>query len=188
MLKAIVISGPSGVGKTTLINKILSDADLKDKLMFSVSFTTREKRKNEIEGKDYFFVSREKFENMIKNDEFLEWALVHGNFYGTPKSNIQKATEDKKILLLDVDVQGARSIKEKLGKESFLIFIKPPSIEELKRRIIMRKDTKDAEKRLQRAIDEISKAHMFDYVIVNDNLEKAFEEIKRVIKEAISKN
>lgn len=187
MIKAIVISGPSGVGKTTIIKKLLEDEKLKNKLLFSVSYTTREKRANEIEGKDYFFVSKEKFLRLIESGEMLEWAEVHGNMYGTPKANLYEALRQNRILLLDVDVQGAEAIKQKIGKECILIFIKPPSIKELKRRITQRKDTKDIERRIKKAKEEIEKSNIFDFVVLNDDLEKATEEIRKIIEGVIKK-
>lgn len=188
MIKSIVISGPSGVGKTTIIRRILEDHKLKDKILFSVSYTTREKRPKEVEGRDYFFVSKEDFYNLVKSDQMLEWAEVHGNLYGTPKSNLHNALNQGKLLLLDIDVQGAEKIKEKLGDECLLIFIKPPSLEELKKRIIQRKDTKDVERRIKNAQEEMEKSNIFDFVIVNDDLEEAIIKVKEIIIRSIEKN
>lgn len=182
MIKAVVISGPSGVGKTTLIRKLLSDDELREKLMFSVSCTTRERRPGEIDGKDYHFISRADFENMVAREEMLEWAEVHGNLYGTPKVNIERALEEGKILILDIDVKGAKTVREKLGKDCLLIFVRPPTQDELKKRLIARRDTKDVDTRLKRAEEEMKESHIFDHVIVNDVLESAFNELKRIIK------
>lgn len=186
----IVISGPSGAGKTTIIKRILSDPELKDKIMFSVSHTTRKKRKGEKEGEDYFFVSEKEFREMIEKGEFLEWAEVHGNLYGTHKNNIEKAEEENKILLLDIDVQGAEKIREKMKEKAVFVFIRPSSIEELKKRLISRGDTpeKEIEKRIKDAQKEIEEEKKFDFVIINDNLEHAVNELKEIAKKVISEN
>lgn len=181
-VKAVVISGPSGAGKTTLIKKILQDKEIGKRFKFSVSCTTRERRKGEVDGRDYFFVSREQFVDMINSGKFLEWAEVHGNLYGTPVSNLEEAQREGKILILDVDIQGAKSIKRKLGKDCVLIFVKPPSIEELRRRISERADTPDIERRLRRAEEELREESNFDFVVVNDSIDRAFDEIKNILK------
>ena len=173
-----VITGPSGCGKTTLVRLVLKK--LKD-VQFSVSHTTREKRNSEKEGKDYYFVSRSEFEQMIEEENFAEWAVIHGNYYGTSRREIEKkgARED---LLLDIDVQGAQQIKSKL-KRGVFIFILPPLFEELKKRLEERgqEDADSIEKRLGVARKDIRFYPQFDYIIVNDQLEKATKELEAII-------
>lgn len=173
-----VISAPSGSGKTTLCNKLIKALpDLK----MSISHTTRKPRAGEIEGVDYFFVDKETFEKMISNNEFIEWAEVYGNFYGTSKSVLQQLMEKGYDILLDIDTEGAKNMK-KLYPESILIFILPPSLEELERRLLNRNEDKDIiKKRLSKANEEISNYKFYDYVVINDNLEKAFNELLCII-------
>ncbi|GAQ95672.1 guanylate kinase [Thermodesulfovibrio aggregans] len=173
-----VISAPSGSGKTTLCNKLIKALpDLK----MSISHTTRKPRAGEIEGVDYFFVDKETFEKMISNNEFIEWAEVYGNFYGTSKSVLQQLMEKGYDILLDIDTEGAKNMK-KLYPESILIFILPPSLEELERRLLNRNEDKDIiKKRLSKANEEISNYKFYDYVVINDNLEKAFNELLCIV-------
>jgi len=173
-----VISGPSGCGKSTLIQRVLRRLG---NVQFSVSYTTRKKRENEKEGKDYYFVSREEFERMIKQGKFVEWAIVHGNHYGTSKKEVDsKGT--KGDLLLDVDVQGAQQIKAKSKRATF-IFILPPSFQELKTRLEVRglESPDSIRKRLEVARREIRSYSQFDYLIVNDQLEKAVRELESIL-------
>jgi len=149
---------------------------------FSVSYTTRKPRSGEINGKDYFFVDRETFERMIDEGDFLEWAEVYGNLYGTSKSQVTRALEAGKDILLDIDTQGALQVKKNFP-EAVLIFILPPSLSELERRLRSR-GTDDEEtigKRLKIARDEIEKALYYDYLVVNDVLEVAFEKLRSII-------
>jgi len=184
----IVISGPSGVGKTTIIRNILQDTELKDKIMFSVSHTTREKREGEVDGQDYFFVSEEEFKRMIEKDEFIEWAKVHGHLYGTSYKNIELAQKSGKLLILDIDVQGAEKIREKMRDSAIFIFIKPPSIEELKRRLVSRGDTKDIELRINNFRKELEYEEKFDLSIVNENLEETVAQLKKIIKNLLNES
>jgi|UPI0003B7453C guanylate kinase len=184
----IVISGPSGVGKTTIIRNILQDTELKDKIMFSVSHTTREKREGEVDGQDYFFVSEEEFKRMIEKDEFIEWAKVHGHLYGTSYKNIELAQKSGKLLILDIDVQGAEKIREKMRDSAIFIFIKPPSIEELKRRLVSRGDTKDIELRINNVRKELEYEAKFDLSIVNENLEETVAQLKKIIKNLLNES
>jgi len=184
----IVISGPSGVGKTTIIRNILQDTELKDKIMFSVSHTTREKREGEVDGQDYFFVSEEEFKRMIEKDEFIEWAKVHGHLYGTSYKNIELAQKSGKLLILDIDVQGAEKIREKMRDSAIFIFIKPPSIEELKRRLASRGDTKDIELRINNVRKELEYEAKFDLSIVNENLEETVAQLKKIIKNLLNES
>ncbi len=172
-----VISGPSGCGKSTLVKYML---DTLDQVAFSVSYTTREKRDTEKEGKDYFFVSPEEFKKLIQEDKLVEWAVVHENYYGTPKRELEKKTGGD--LLLDIDVQGAQQVKEKVKKAIF-IFVLPPLFPELKKRLEQRgQESKETiRKRLEIAKREIRHYYQFDYIIINDQLDEAAEELKAVI-------
>jgi guanylate kinase len=173
-----VISGPSGCGKSTLVKHILNELD---KVEFSVSYTTRKKRETEKEGKDYFFISEKEFKRLIQEDKLTEWAVVHENYYGTPKRELEKKTGGGD-LLLDIDVQGATQIKEKVKKAVF-IFILPPLFPELKKRLEERsQEHKEAiNRRLEVAKREIRHYYQFDYIIINDRLDEAVEELKAVI-------
>ena len=172
-----VITGPSGCGKSTLVKHVL---EMLDDVEFSVSHTTRTKRNGEVEGKDYYFVSKEEFEQMIRKGKLLEWALVHGQHYGTSKRELEK--KSGKDLLLDIDVQGAEQVKDRFKKAVF-VFILPPVFKELRRRLEKRGDMNPAaiRKRLDTAKKEIRYYSMFDCLIINDKLEQAVEELKAII-------
>ncbi len=176
----LVVSAPSGAGKTTLCRYLLKEDP---EISFSVSYTSRPPRRGEKEGQDYYFVSRETFEKMIKEDVFLEWAEVHGNFYGTSKKQVFKALENGRDILLDIDVQGANQVKKKLGKDAVLVFILPPSFEELEKRLRKRatEDETSIKKRLENAKKELAKAYEFDYLVLNDNLKTALEELRSIL-------
>ncbi|MGB9792414.1 MAG: guanylate kinase [Thermacetogeniaceae bacterium] len=176
----IVVSGPSGSGKGTLCG--LLRQRLPD-LAYSVSVTTRPPRPGEKDGVDYFFVSTEEFLDKIKAGEFLEWAKVYDNYYGTPVSYVKNCLKDGKDVLLEIDIQGARQVK-KLFPDAVLIFISPPSFEELGARITKRgTDSEDEiKKRLSSAKEELQAASEYDYVVVNDHQERAVEEILEIIK------
>lgn len=182
----IVITGPSGVGKTTLYKKVLEL--LSDKLAFSISATTRPPRSGENNGIDYYFLSEQEFKNKIDNNEFIEWAKVHNNYYGTLKSEIERIVSVGKFCLLDVDVQGGESIKRDFPG-CHRIFILPPSIDELKRRLSSRQsDNAEINKtRIKNAEQEVKYALKYQYQIVNDNLEHALERMTRIIKNIIHK-
>jgi len=175
----IVISAPSGTGKTTLCHMLLEEFP---NMEFSISYTTRKPRPGELNGRDYFFVDRETFERMVEEGDFLEWAEVYGNLYGTSKSQVLKALEEGKDILLDIDTQGALQVKKNFP-EAVLIFILPPSLKELERRLKKRgtDDEETIRKRLQTAREEIGKALEYDYIIVNDILEVAFERLRSII-------
>ncbi|OHB57359.1 MAG: guanylate kinase, partial [Planctomycetes bacterium GWF2_42_9] len=161
--------------------------DYADKVYLSVSATTRQKKNGEKQGVDYFFLSREEFEQQIKDGNFLEYAEVFGNFYGTPKDKTQQALDKGKIVLLEIDVQGAQQIK-KIYPDAQLIFIMPPQNRELKNRILGRGRDNDAdiEKRLAGAEVEIAAGWQhYDYVVINDKLETAVDEIKQIINKVI---
>lgn len=179
--KLVVISAPSGAGKTTIARAMLAAFPA---LSFSVSATTRPKRESEIDGKDYFFLSRTEFERRVAADEFAEWEEIYGNLYGSLKSEIARAAREGRYLLFDVDVKGALSLK-RLYPHALLIFIRPPSIEILRKRLRERK-TEDDEtfaRRMERVAMEMTKADQFDRVCVNDDLERAIVEVKSVIEQ-----
>jgi len=175
----IVISAPSGTGKTTLTHMLLKEFP---DMEFSVSYTTRKPRPGEVNGKDYFFVDRETFEKMIEEGDFLEWAEVYGNLYGTSKSQVLKALNEGKDILLDIDTQGALQVKRNFP-EAVLIFILPPSFKELERRLRSRgtDDEETIERRLKIARVEVERAPLYDYIVVNDRLEKAYEKLKSIV-------
>ncbi len=176
----LVVSAPSGAGKTTLCRLLIERLGFR----FSVSHTTRPPRKGEIEGRDYYFVDRSTFESMIARGEFLEWAEVHGNLYGTSWQEVRGALERGEDLLLDIDVQGASQVREKLGRQAVFIFILPPSLEELERRLKAR-GTEDEEalaRRLSRAREELNYAPWFDYVVINDEVERAYTELAAIVQ------
>lgn len=174
----IVLSGPSGVGKGTIVKKLLQ----KESFALSVSCTTRERRESERDGVSYFFISREKFLKMIEEGGFLEYSNHFGNFYGTPKSFVEKQLEEHDVLL-EIDVDGALNVK-KVYPEALLIMIVPPDRKELISRLKKRgSDDEDSiERRLLRIEYELSKGELYDYTVVNDDLELAVEEIEGIIK------
>lgn len=169
--KLFIICAPSGTGKGTLIHRVLKTLP---NVGYSVSFTTRQPRDIEVDGKDYFFVSRDEFEKKIKDGEFLEYALVHGNYYGTSHTVVEKELADGRDVILEIDVQGAALIREK-ASDAISIFIMPPSFEDLKSRLIKRATDKIEIQniRLQNARNEVSRYNEFDYVVINDDIEAA---------------
>lgn len=176
----IVISSPSGAGKTTITKKLVS---AKKNIVLSISVTTRKPRINEVNKKDYFFVSKKKFIELIEKNSFLEYAKVFDNYYGTLKKNILINIKQNKITILDIDWQGARQIKKKLAKYTSTIFILPPSIKELKNRLLKReKNYQFIKKRMSKAKKEIMHWKEYDYVVVNDNLTKCLNTIRSIIK------
>ncbi|PNR92484.1 guanylate kinase [Petrotoga sp. 9PWA.NaAc.5.4] len=174
-----VVSGPSGAGKSTLIKNALNSLN---GFSFSVSYTTRAKREGEIDGKDYFFVSLETFMKMRENNEFLEWAKVHGNYYATSKSFVERSLQECKGVVLDVDVQGALNIKSRYPKATY-IFILPPSPKDLEERLKKRgTETEDSiETRLKDAESEISQIDIFDYILVNYEILEATKQLMSVL-------
>lgn len=177
----VVITAPSGSGKTSIYKRLLQ---IRDDMKFSVSYTTRKQRKGEINGIDYFFILRDEFEEKIKKGDFLEWAEVHGELYGTEKSQVEKCIKDGYICLLDIDVQGAMQVMKKFCKDDLVtIFIEPPSIEELARRLHSRgTETEESIKiRLNNALNELEYKNQFRYIVTNDNLERAVREISKII-------
>lgn len=180
---ALIVSAPSGTGKTTILNRLF--AEFPDTFSFSVSATTRQKRENEKHGEHYYFLSQEEFDKKIENNEFLEYENVYeGLSYGTLKSEIERINSLKKIAVFDVDVKGGVNIKKQLQNRAVSVFFMPPSLEVLQHRLLNRKtETQESlNKRLQRAEMEISYANTFDNIIINDNLDKAVEELVGIIK------
>lgn len=174
-----VISGPSGVGKGT-INKMLFD-EFDGQVSFSVSATTRGPREGEVDGTHYFFISRQEFENRVANNEFLEHAEYAGNCYGTPRSYVLKLLDEGVSVILEIDLQGAIQVKERMP-ESVSIFILPPSFEELESRLRGRgtETPEKIEKRLAAAKYEMEMAYTYDYRIVNDNLKEAYQQLRSI--------
>ena len=174
-----VISGPSGVGKGT-INRMLMD-EFGDRVAFSVSATTREPREGEIDGTHYFFISRQDFEKRIANNEFLEHAEYAGTCYGTPRSYVLKLLQEGVSVILEIDLQGAIQVKERMP-EAVSIFSLPPSFEELENRLRGRgtETPERIERRLAAARHEMDMAHLYDYRIVNDDLEDAYQQLRSI--------
>ncbi|MFT4314655.1 MAG: guanylate kinase [Wolbachia pipientis] len=183
----LILSSPSGAGKTTISEKLLEQST---DLVMSVSMTTRKPRPGEVNGKDYFFVTEEKFHELCKAGQMLEYAKVFENFYGIPKDFIEQNLSSGISVLLNIDWQGAFHLFEILREKVVSVFILPPSMEELRLRLQRRNsdDEIEIERRLSEAQKEISKSNKYDYVIVNDNLDKSVEEIKSILnKERIKK-
>lgn len=177
--KLIVVTGPSGVGKGTLLRSLIQRHP---ELYFSISATTRQPRPGEIEGHHYYFVSRDKFEQMVAADELLEWAEYAGNYYGTPRLQVQQQIQQGRLVILEIEVVGARKINQTFPT-ALRIFILPPSLAELERRIRGRgQDSEEAiARRLTRAKAEIDAADEFDVQMVNDDLETALIQLKSII-------
>jgi len=173
-----IVSGPSGCGKSTLVRIVMREVE---GLEFSVSHTTRKKRETEQEGEDYYFVSKEEFQELIDGNLLIEWAVVHGHYYGTSRREIDRKAIQQS-LLLDIDVQGAQQVKEK-HKKAIFIFVLPPRYHELKKRLENRgqDNPQTIKNRLEMAKREIRSYPMFDYIIINDKLEDAAEELKSII-------
>ncbi len=181
--KLFVISAPSGSGKTTLCQRLLRSFRGKRKLVHSVSFTTRKPRRGEREGRDYFFISKKEFIKRRRRGQFLEWAKVLDNFYGTPREFVEKHINRGADVLLSIDVQGALKIKRKASSAVF-IFILPPTLQELESRLKRRSSEGRAEitRRLKLARREMSFLTKYDYVVLNDRINKALAKLKEIIK------
>ncbi len=180
MKKLFVISGSSGVGKGTIIKKFL---EKNPEFKLSVSCTTRQKREGEVHGVNYYYLTREDFMNAVENGDFLEWAEFSGNCYGTNKKFVEQCLENDENLLLEIDTKGALQVKDKM-KNAVLIFILPPSLEELERRLRGRgTESEDAiQKRLATVESEMENSKQFNYTVVNDIVDRAVEEIENIIK------
>lgn len=176
----VLFSGPSGVGKDTVLDIVLN----KDKsLQRSISLTTRDIRENEVDGKDYYFITKDKFSNMIENGEVLEFAQYGKNFYGTPKAPVDKWLSEGKTVILKIEVQGAQQIK-KLYPDAVGIFVLPPSMTELENRLRSRgtEDEEDILKRLEIAENELKMSKDYDYTVINDDLDSASDDVLAIIK------
>ena len=180
MTTVYIISAPSGSGKSTLVSRLMA-AD--GKLMFSISYTTRKPRGVEKDGESYRFVERDDFERMIANDEFLEWAQVFGNYYGTHRGILEEAQDCGKDLVLDIDVQGARQLRDKIP-EAVSIFILPPSRQVLEQRLRARGEDKDEviDRRLKDAAEEIRNYKAYDYVVINRDLDKSDRMLSAIVR------
>jgi len=179
----LVLSGPSGAGKSSLIAKIIDDIG---DTYFSISTTTRPIRKGEQDGVDYYFVDKEEFEKEVAADQFLEHALVHGNYYGTSLKPVKKALAEGKLVIFDIDVQGNNAIKSRLGDITTSVFISPPTLSELKRRLEKRStDSEDViARRVNMAKREIQRVSEYEYLLINDDLDKAADALRLIAKTA----
>jgi guanylate kinase len=182
----LLLSGPSGCGKSSLLKELYKQID---NYYFSISTTTREPRENEQDGVDYFFVSKEVFQQDIEDGYFLEWAKVHDNFYGTSLKPIQKALQENKLVIFDIDVQGFEQVVKKLKNITTTVFITTPTIKELERRLHLR-DTDHKQiidKRILNAKDEIQYIDQYDYLIINDDLQIAAKQLVCIAQSALTK-
>lgn len=175
----LMVVAPSGVGKTSLTRRLVADHN---DLHLSISATTRDPRPGEHDGRDYHFVSHDKFQTMIRDDAFLEWAEVYGNHYGSPRAPIMEALDRGESVLFDIDFQGAMKVHAQLPQDSVLIYVLPPSLAEMSRRLHAR--SQDSEeviaKRLARAKDEVAAWEQFDYVILNDDFDRAYSDLAHI--------
>lgn len=186
--KLIIFSAPSGSGKTTIVHHLVSLEDLK--LEFSVSACTRKKRAGEIDGKDYYFLSVDHFRMKIDDNEFIEWEEVYKNlYYGTLKSELERIWDNSKNVVFDVDVMGGLNLKRQFGKKALSVFVMPPSIEELQKRLEARgTDTPDKIKgRMAKAKFEMKYADKFDQILVNDDLDNALKEAEHLVRKFLFK-
>ncbi|MGK7369951.1 MAG: guanylate kinase [Candidatus Halalkalibacterium sp. M3_1C_030] len=184
--KLIILVAPSGSGKTTIARKLLDEFS---KIKFSVSATTRPPRNGEVNGEDYYFLNKEEFNKKIAENEFLEWEeFYNGSRYGTLRSEVDKLIESGYFPLLDIEVKGALNVKRQYGAKSVAIFIRPPSIEELKKRLVNRGSENNAslETRLERAEKELTYANEFDFVVINDDLETAYKQVTTIVESFIT--
>lgn len=179
----IVVAAPSGAGKSSFIEKICKE---NAKLVDTITYTTRSMRLGESQGHPYYFVSEDEFKAKIDQGFFVEWAMVHNRFYGTPMYQLEEAWQNGRCIIMDVDIQGARTFKEKFPQTKG-IFILPPSIDELRKRIIKRdgKVPQDIEIRMENAKNEMKEAPHFDFRLVNDDFETSYEEFKKIVENLI---
>ena len=180
--KIIVLTAPSGAGKTSITRYLLKT--FSDKLAFSISAATRFSRGNEKNGVDYYFMSQEEFANKIQHGEFVEWEMVYeGKYYGTLKSELQRIWKEGKVPVLDIDVKGATHVTQQFPETTLSIFIEPPGVDELKRRLLSRgtESEESLNARINKASYELSFKHYFDHIIVNDELDRACKEAERIV-------
>lgn len=185
--KLIVFSAPSGSGKTTIVHHLLSQKELN--LAFSISATSRDKRGKEIDGEDYYFISAKKFKKLIRKEKFIEHEEVYtNNFYGTLKKEVKRLRKEGKNVIFDIDVIGGLNIKKQFSKKTLAIFVKPPSLKEMERRLRNRKTDSEEKiiERIAKAEREMSYSKDFDVVLINDDLEKAKQEAYNLVKNFIS--
>lgn len=184
--RLIVICAPSGTGKSTLLERLKEEHR---ELQWSVSCTTRPMRAGEVDGRDYHFIARADFEQRIKNDDFIEYAQVHSNYYGTSKMFVAEGLGQGQALLFDLDVQGADAMKRIYGAAAKVIFIQPPSIAELEKRLRGRATDAPAviEERLKNARSELTRAHDYDYLVTNDVVERAYQELAAIVRGLLGK-
>jgi guanylate kinase len=173
----LVLSGPSGAGKSSLVHKIIDDIG---ECYFSISTTTRPMREGEVDGVDYHFVDKEEFEREIEEDQFLEYAVVHGNYYGTSMRPVKEALSEGKLVIFDIDVQGNAAVLNRLGDITTSVFITPPTLSELKKRLENRStDSQEViERRIEMARKEIQRVSEYEYLLINDDLDEAAEKLR----------
>lgn len=181
----LVLSSPSGAGKTTLTRNLLEreNIDYPGKLTLSISATTRQKRPSEIEGTHYYFKSKREFELMRDAGDLLEWAEVHGNYYGTPREPVERALSEGRDVLFDIDWQGTRQLIEKMRNDVVTVFVLPPTAQDLKARLIRRAEDSDEviAQRLRNAAEEFQHWNEYDYILVNRDLQKSFERLRSIL-------
>jgi guanylate kinase len=185
--KIIILAAPSGAGKTTIKSRLL--ANMPDKLSFSISAATRKIRVGEQDGVDYFFISEQDFKNKIDHNQFVEWEMVYpGAYYGTTVAEIERIWDEQKTPILDIDVQGAMRVKELYGEKAISIFILPPSLEVLKDRLQKRGTDNEVQikTRIEKAAEEIAFSKNFDHIVLNDDLNKASEQVKLLVIDFLS--
>jgi guanylate kinase len=175
----LVLSSPSGAGKSTLSRMLLEDPAVE----LSISVTTRPKRPGEVDGRHYHFLDKSQFDRMVQNGELLEWAEVFGNFYGTPRAPVDKTLAEGRDMLFDLDWQGTQQMRERAHKDLVSVFVLPPSVPELERRLKSRAQDTDAtiRSRMERAGDEMSHWAEYDYVVINNDLDHAFAQVRAIL-------
>ncbi len=177
--KLFVLSGPSGVGKGTILARLF--VDFHD-IEYSVSATTRQARAGEVQGENYYFLSEEEFFQLVENDQLIEWANVHNNYYGTPKEYVDKTLKKGQDIILEIDIQGAKQVRENYPDAVF-IFLLPPSLQELEQRLEQRgsEDKRNKKIRLRNAREEMQEKQKYDYVIINDRIEETVDQLRSII-------
>ncbi|HPI41102.1 MAG TPA: guanylate kinase [Pseudobdellovibrionaceae bacterium] len=182
-IRMIIVAAPSGAGKSTFLNRIMAE---EPRLYDTVTYTTRKMRDGESQGNPYFFVTQDEFERKVNDNYFVEWARVHNNLYGTPMNQLEQAWKNGKCVIMDVDVQGAKTFKSKFP-DAVSVFILPPSIEALRQRILKRNNGKvdDLEVRMKSAEYEMTQTEFFDFQLINDNFEESYLKFKNLIVEIL---